>query len=277
MRIGWVLRRIAAFWETRRAYAGNVYFFLAFYDKIVSVKRRWPLPGRGRGYQLRMAGKSQPFSMRRGTTDLLILLEIFVKGEYIPVVSGLNGNCRTIVDFGANAGFSARLWTQAFPDCSVYAAELDSDNCAACRRNINLGGISNRVHLAQVCLVGHKRPVYIDRSFGKCGLRPTDKQTTEPPVMGTTVEEFLASVGVPDQIDLLKCDIEGAESELFKNCSGWIGRCRTIVAETHAPYNAQELVADIRKAGGKVKDHRRFGKENADLQLVFIDLDAGLQ
>jgi FkbM family methyltransferase len=274
MKFSLMLKRTWHLWKTRQFYATTPGFLLVFWDKILSAKPRWPLPGRGQVYRLQLAGDPRPFSLRRGTSDLIVLLEIFAKGEYAPAVERLKGDCRTVVDLGANAGFSIRQWADSFPDCTIYAAEMDSENAMACRKNIELAGITHRVILTEVCLVGKKRQVFIDRSGGNCGVHATDTAAGGAAIMGTTMEEFLESAGVPQQIDLLKCDIEGGESEIFKNCAGWINRCRVIVAETHTPYNVDELLQDIKNAGGSIREFRRYGKNIDAYQLVMVELGA---
>jgi len=52
-------------------------------------------------------------------------------------------------------------------------------------------------------------------------------------------------------IDLLKCDIEGAERELFERCASWITRVRLIAIEVHAPFVVGELMSLIAAAGGE--------------------------
>ncbi len=272
MKFGRMVRRTWNLWKTRRFYATVPGFLLVFWDKVLSAKPLWPLPGRGWVYHLRLAGDSRPFSLRCGTSDLIVLLELLANGEYAPAIERLSGDCRTVVDLGANAGFSLRLWAKSFPECLIYAAELDAENAVACRKNLELAGISSRVALAEVCLVGKKRPVFIDRSGGNCGLRATDAAVGGRAITGTTMEEFLESSGVPEEIDLLKCDIEGGESEIFKNCSGWINRCRVIVVETHAPYSADELLRDIDSAGGIICKFKRYGKSIEQYQLVMVEL-----
>jgi hypothetical protein len=49
-------------------------------------------------------------------------------------------------------------------------------------------------------------------------------------------------------VDLLKCDIEGAESEVFSNCCSWIGLIKNLVAEIHPPYTTQALLSDLKRA-----------------------------
>ncbi len=271
MKIGKMARRTWDLWKARGFYTTKTGFLLAFWDKILSTSK-WPLPGRGGVYHLLVTGNPRPFELRRGTTDLIILLELLAGGEYAPAVTRLSGRCQTVVDLGANAGFSIRLWADTFPECRIFAAELDSENVRACRANIELAGIAQRVVLDEVCLVGRKRTVYIDRSGGKCGIRASDAVSGGSPVVGTTMEEFLGNNGVPEKIDLLKCDIEGGEGEIFKNCSAWINRCRVIVVETHAPYNAEELLEDIRSAGGMISEFRCYGKKGCGYDLVVVAL-----
>jgi FkbM family methyltransferase len=272
MKIGQMARRSWDHWKMRRFYATKAGFLLAFWDKILAATG-WPLPGRGRVYHLLLTGNPHPFSLRCGTTDLIILLELLAGGEYAPAVARLAGRCRTVVDLGANAGFTVRLWADSFPICRIFAAELDAGNVRACKANLRLAGVEQRVVLAEVCLVGKKRPVHIDRSGGECGFRATETSASGPEIIGTTMEEFLENCGVPERIDLLKCDIEGGESDIFKNCSAWIRRCRIVVAETHAPYTADELLDDIRRAGGVINEVQRYGKKGLGYDLVMVALD----
>jgi len=51
------------------------------------------------------------------------------------------------------------------------------------------------------------------------------------------------------RIDLLKCDIEGSEIELFADCRDWIHRVKALLVETHAPYTVQQLYAALRANG----------------------------
>ncbi len=54
--------------------------------------------------------------------------------------------------------------------------------------------------------------------------------------------------GNPPTIDLLKCDIEGAEQEVFADCASWLHRVRNLVIELHEPYLADRFLQDIASA-----------------------------
>ena len=52
-------------------------------------------------------------------------------------------------------------------------------------------------------------------------------------------------------LDVVKCDIEGAEEELFADCSESIRGVSWLVVECHAPYTAERLVRDLEVNGGR--------------------------
>ena len=43
----------------------------------------------------------------------------------------------------------------------------------------------------------------------------------------------------------MKCDIEGAERELFARCRPWIHRVRNLLIEIHGDYTADVLLKDL--------------------------------
>lgn len=73
--------------------------------------------------------------------------------------------------------------------------------------------------------------------------------TKEAAVPVTTVPELLREAGLNSEIDLLKCDIEGAERELFGACEPWIQRVRNLLVEVHGAYNGRALLEDLRRNG----------------------------
>ena len=92
----------------------------------------------------------------------------------------------------------------------------------------------------------------IDRELGTLGYRLreiTDAGGTVEKIrclsMGTLMKECHI-----DKIDLLKCDIEGAEAAVFGQCAPWINRVRHIAVETHRPYLPEDLLADLARNGG---------------------------
>jgi hypothetical protein len=66
-----------------------------------------------------------------------------------------------------------------------------------------------------------------------------------------TLTQLLERTAVTGFIDLLKCDIEGAEAEVFSDCRAWIKRVRNLVIELHLPYSRQQLLRDLQRGGGR--------------------------
>ena len=76
------------------------------------------------------------------------------------------------------------------------------------------------------------------------------------------METLLARAGFTGEVDLLKCDIEGTEKELFAGCAPWIGRVRHLAVETHPPYTPDDLYAALGAAGWEfdVVEEKRYAQ-----------------
>lgn len=193
--------------------------------------------------------------------------EIYAHSEYDAVLRRDLGSVRTVVDLGANIGLSVRLWAARFPSARVIAVEPDGENMRMCRLNVP-GGAGGRVFWFQGCAAGVSREVGLDRSSMEWAFRMRDRAGNEPGIAALSVPDLLSLAGVDGPIDLFKCDIEGAERELFSSCSAWLGRVRFMVVETHAPYRAEDFLADIGRNGGGFR-HTVF-KESADVAVLML-------
>src|SRR5205085_6079242 len=116
---------------------------------------------------------------------------------------------------GANIGLSVRLWLRTFPVDTLVAVEPDAANLALCIEN---AGAAAGVLKPVQCFVGAAAgSAAIDRRLGTWAYRmaPAGEGSDRIPVR--TMPDILADAGLKDTtIDLLKCDIEGAEVELFR-------------------------------------------------------------
>ncbi|WP_051466212.1 FkbM family methyltransferase [Pseudofrankia saprophytica] len=198
--------------------------------------------------RLRMKSLRGPLHLRTHSTDFEVFREIFQRGDYDSVSAVVGPSPRLIVDLGANIGLSARWFLARWPDAHVVAVEPEPGNAAVLRAN--LAGASATVH--QVCVGGWERMATLTTSQGEYAFRLTsgeagraDATSFEAPVR--TLESILDEAGAEREIDLLKCDIEGAERELFDSCESWIGRVRNIVVECHDDYTTAELLESLAK------------------------------
>ncbi len=237
-------------------------------------KRLW---GNGRVMGMRVKGLRKPVYIRLGTSDLHVFQEIFLDSEYEAVRCQAVGDARTIVDLGSNIGISIRYWRMLFPDATIVAVEPDNANMAVCRRNALAAG-GPETKLIQACVAGTRRKVSLDRNNAAWAFKiqdtpaPSDTPGTADQIDALTMVEVLAQAGVTGPIDLLKCDIEGAEAEVFADCAEWIRRVRTLIIELHAPYTRDRLLSDLRRGGftGKVSSL----KEIDDVHVLMIEREA---
>jgi FkbM family methyltransferase len=244
-------------WKERKHYQTVFSWCLCLYDRILQ-RIRAPLPFRGRICRLRLTASPQPFYVRLGSTDVLVLEEIFFAGEYDCVLAARLKDVRLIVDLGANAGFSLRFWSAAYPGATMIAVEPDSENADLCMRNSVAGGYADRVKLIQACVGAQARQTNLSRVHGAWMYAMTEEAVEEGG--GTevlTMPQILAQINSSDPIGLLKCDIEGAERELFAAPLPWISRVEFMVIELHPelhpPLELNALMQHLKDSGGEFR------------------------
>jgi FkbM family methyltransferase len=191
---------------------------------------------------MRVPGVAQPIWLREGTSDFEIMEQIFLRREYDfahwpahhamiaeAYADILNaGQVPVIVDCGANIGFASIWFAQMFPGAKVYAVEPEPGNFAMLERNVapyaNVtpirAGISDRV-----TRVSLRNP----------GDEPWACQTEENETGGTetvTIPDLLATL--PNSAPLIvKIDIEGYETSLFRSNTAWADETPLVVFEMH--------------------------------------------
>jgi FkbM family methyltransferase len=246
-RIGNSVRRL---WSARSHYTYKSDWLYSIYHRALLHFPRLPLSGRQKLRQVWLNGIPEPFYIRMGTTDWYVLEEIFIDEVYEPVIRRAIHDVRTVVDLGANTGFSVRLWQQAYPSACIIAVEPDSANLQMCRRNAFAGtGQTDQLCFVQACVGGRARMVSLDRNGGAWRFRVQEAAPSDETLEALTLPEILERCQVNEAVDLLKCDIEGAEAEVFSNCAEWINRVRNLVIEVHSPYTKLHLIADLQRAG----------------------------
>jgi len=200
--------------------------------------------------QIQMKSMSTPIFLRPGTTDYDVFKEIFRRGDYDGVRPLVGRSPRVVVDLGANIGLAARWFLAQWPDVQIVAVEPEPANISLLRSNLDVTGAHVSVH--PVCAGASERTALLASSEGAWAFRLMSKDVGAQPsqpieVKVQTLDTILEESGVDGDIDLLKCDIEGAERELFESCESWIGRVRSMVVECHDGYTAYDLLGDLEK------------------------------
>jgi FkbM family methyltransferase len=210
--------------------------------------------------------------LRSHTTDVSVLAELIVHHGYDCILPHLDAPPRTIVDLGANIGLAARWMLQQWPDARLIAVEPDRANAAMLYRN--LMPFEDQVRVHQACIGATERTGRLVHSghAWTCHLANVTTASQAPdsrPVDVISMQRLLAETSVSD-IDLLKCDIEGTEQELFASCAGWIRRVRLAVIECHGDYDGADLLEAIETNGGEFELVSRSPKSSWNCEVIVI-------
>ncbi len=228
-----------------------------------------PLPCRHSNVKVRLRGQRDPFHVRLSSTDWLVLEEIFQKDEYT-AVQDLIKDASWIVDLGANAGYSLRYWQTLFPRARILALEPEPNNCRVCLRNIAAARLESQVTLLQAAVGSRRGQMHLmDTGHGEWGFRTADDAFgTGQLVEVVPLLEVLETYASGQTIDLLKCDIEGAEKDIFEDCSSWIRRVAAIIVELHPPYSLNQLLASLKRANADFQVSAQINRKLCPIVLL---------
>ncbi len=209
--------------------------------------------------KVRPAGYLHPIRFRRAGTDVAVVAQMLVTKEYLPVAS--LKKVRLIIDCGANIGLSAYYLLHCHPHARLIAIEPDPQNCELCREN--LAPFADRVTVMQAAVwpANHRlRIVPASRERGPWALEVEPWENGD--VEGLTIPEILARAHESGPIDLLKADIEGTETELFRHRPPWLSVVRNIAIELHTP----EADATFRSA---LEDYTFERRQEKELTIIY--------
>lgn len=166
-----------------------------------------------------------PFDLIDASSFLTMYDEIIVQGIY-----GFTGRRRPlrIVDCGANVGVSVAFFKQLDPTCRIVAFEPHAGAFAALERNVARRGWSDVV-LVPKAVSGRDGlvPFRAEASYASRIARPGDQT-------GETVEACRLRPYLTEPVDLLKVNVEGAETEVLADCADLLATVDRIVVEYHA-------------------------------------------
>jgi FkbM family methyltransferase len=175
-----------------------------------------------------------PFVLRVPSSDVLTFDQIFFSDEY---GFDVRRTPKTIVDAGANIGLASIYFSNKFPDAKIIAIEPEESNFEVLR--INIEPYANIISVRGALWHENTRINLVDPSLGKWGFMTQARDGAEErygellhEVRGMTVDTIMREQGI-DHIDILKLDIEGAELEVFRDPSSWIGKVDALIVELH--------------------------------------------
>lgn len=241
-----------AFWGTLRL----------GYHKYCAIRALYPDQCR---YESRAVSISLPqlrhaVWIRPGTTDASELVHSVIREAYRSFLP--DRPVRTIVDAGANIGDTTVWYLNRFSGATVVALEPDADNYALLVRNCQPYG--RRAIALNAALWPTRRQLALCRS-GKASehsVSASPGAAADSTIDGLPIPALMNLIGSTQggmgikEIDILKCDIEGAELNVFEeNSDEWLPNVRSIVIEIHGA-RAHEVV--MRATGRHGFQHRVY-------------------
>jgi FkbM family methyltransferase len=159
-----------------------------------------------------------------------------------------------IIDGGANIGLSVLYFKELYPEAQVIAFEPDDQIYAVLERNIQSGD-HDRVELVRRALWSSETSLTF-MSEGADGGRVARPQDTNNKVVRTVrLRDYLDD----RKVDLLKLDIEGAETEVLLDCADRLGNVERLFVEYHSfarePQTLHTLTSVLAGAGFRLHIH----------------------
>lgn len=172
-------------------------------------------------------------------TDKLVLDHITHEYEALLRILPIE-HLHTVLDAGANAGYSTRLFAHLLPGATIIALEPDETNHALLVKNT---AQYPSVRALRAALWSSRRGVPYTglrlsngtRRFGKEWQYMTSVTSDKPDVVGVSVNALLNGLCLPS-FDLVKMDIEGSERSVLDDSRGrlqWLLASRYLYLETH--------------------------------------------
>lgn len=176
------------------------------------------------------------YIMRSGTSDCSVFAEVVLKGEYdllVGLTKRNNIHVRSVLDAGANCGFTSIHLSGKFPEANFICIEPDVDNFSMLSRNIELNRLSRLKGLkaALSSTDGWMEQVYAEdqEHWGRKFMTKDGAGSVE----AFTVERIMQEQGL-HEIDVMKIDIEGGEVSLFTDVGpSFLARTKLVVVEVH--------------------------------------------
>jgi len=204
-----------------------------------------------------------PVIVRNGTSDAFVVSELLDGDSYDGLELHAPADAKVVLDLGANTGIVTRWLLHRFGEAQVIAVEPDPATAEVLRRNL---ANQRRATVIEAGIGAESGRASMTGNGAAIGRRVEAGGAGDVELL--TVPDVLERAGVDGDaaIDVLKCDVEGAERALFAHCAPWIGRVRTLAVETHDGYTVADVSAATAAAGAplEVREHvvyAEFGNE----------------
>jgi FkbM family methyltransferase len=177
--------------------------------------------------------------IRKGTPDMSVAVASLTY-EFLPLLTHLPPDYSgIIVDAGGYIGTAALALSGMFPRATIYTIEPSPLNLQILRDNVSR---HKNIIVLEGALVSSKRQLTCrtlslkDRDTGEWGFTTVESPHDKPHATATHEVRTISLRNLPvppEQIGILKLDIEGAELEIFRDDGDLIREIPIVFAELH--------------------------------------------
>ena len=202
-----------------------------------------------RQMEFRLPHMANPVAIRTGMSDMQVFHDIFIWGEYGFLKP--DAERTTVLDIGANVGYSSTYFAGIYPKCEVVAVELMHSNFEQLSRNTAFLG--NRIRTVEAAVWSHNDGVSIADDTFRDGdawsHHASEAEDGKSLVPSITMLNLMQQHAMP-RVNICKIDIEGAEYELFAPGNRrWVNKCDVILLEIHEDLATFDIVAAMQADG----------------------------
>ena len=164
--------------------------------------------------------------------------EIFVEEYYRFETSNKSP---VILDCGANIGTSCTYFKKLFPNAKVYAFEANPKIANILKENLKANSFDDIEVI--------EKAVWINGEGVEMGMEDADassihRKNHSLKIASSRLKDFILKF---EQVDMLKMDIEGAETEVLKDCGESLKNIQNIFIEFHSFVNEKQSLSEILK------------------------------
>jgi FkbM family methyltransferase len=182
-----------------------------------------------------------PFSaevqLREVGSDPATFIEVVKEKVYANVLGHVQ-RCEHIIDLGANIGLASLYFLGCYPTSRLLAVEPNPSSYQMLTSNLHNLTKLGRCRTLQAAVWSSEQALAADLNRSKdhysvfAACETSDAGSVKDPIMGLPMPRIISHSGF-DTVDILKVDIEGAETGLFGGDVSWLRQVGAIAIEFH--------------------------------------------
>ncbi len=166
-------------------------------------------------------GKSLTVQLRKGeSSDIFVFFQVFIADGYFPLFDRLlksDHKPKYCIDAGANIGYFSLAISCLFNNLQIIAIEPDRNNYELLKMNLERNKLNAQFFPVRAALWTRKQKIFLQNNeMLEWSYQVSESPTQHGECDAFTLQDFVHMQGWP-AVQILKIDVEGAESALFQD------------------------------------------------------------